>query len=459
MTLDYQASGVIITDLGEGGPTKPLEPPSIAIRFEAQNRETRNVLEYSIDSAYMTSTDAFSFTLYEPDLSLIRNLELQPVSVYINDNLQVRGRVEITEIGQGPGLALKCEGRDYIADLVECNIDPAVGISENMTLEQVVKLAARPVGIGAVSFDPRPWRNKRTGVDIQSTLGARKFQNAPLKDYKPNPGEGIYQFIARICARFGCTLQPTMERNSVLLGAPDYVQDVAYSVSRSIDNPKSAQNNVINAKARRDYTKFPTVVLVTGKAGGAGAARQTVSATSYKVGTVEALSYRLLESMGMKGKVDTKADAATAKTPTEATSVPRNIEETILALVPEGVTIIPERLPPTVKYLPTDALYRLFYMRDNLGKDLDQVMNVAARNAAERLKDCLQYEVTFRGHKDPATGRTFAVDTIIDVSDEICDVNERLWVEHVRFGYEPNNGPTTTLTCWRPGSFGIGADK
>lgn len=458
MTLDYQASGVYITDLGEGGPTKPLEPPSISIRFEALNRETRNVLEYSIDSAYMTSTDAFSFTLYEPDLSLIRNLELQPVSVYINDNLQVRGRVEITEIGQGPGLALKCEGRDYIADLVECNIDPAVGISENMTLEQVVKIAARPVGIGAVSFDPRPWRNKRTGIDIQSTLGARKFQNAPLKDFKPNPGEGIYQFISRICARFGCTLQPTMERDSVLLGAPDYVQDVAYSVTRSIDNPKSAQNNVISAKARRDYTKFPTVVLVTGKAGGASAARQTVSATSYKVGTVEALQYRFLESMGMKSKVAT-ASGEFGK-PTEATSIPRNIEETILALVPEGVKIIPERLPPTVKYLPTgETLYRLFYMRDNLGKDLNQVMNVAARNAAERLKDCLQYDVTFRGHKDPTTGRTFAVDTIINVSDEICDVNERLWVEHVRFGYEPNNGPTTTLTCWRPGSFGIGADK
>lgn len=458
MTLDYQASGVYITNLGEGGPTKPLEPPSIAIRFESLNRETRNVLEYSIDSAYMTSTDAFSFTLYEPDLSLIRNLELQPVSVYINDNLQVRGRVEITEIGQGPGLALKCEGRDYIADLVECNIDPAVGISENMTLEQVVKIAARPVGIGAVSFDPRPWRNARTGIDIQSTLGARKFQNAPLKDFKPNPGEGIYQFIARICARFGCTLQPTMARDSVLLGAPDYVQDVAYSVTRSIDNPKSAQNNVINAKARRDYTKFPTVVLVTGKAGGASAARQTVSATSYKVGTIEAIQYRLLESMGMKSKVAT-ASGEFGK-PTEATSIPRNIQETILTLAPEGVKIISERLLPNVKYLPTgETLYRLFYMRDNLGKDLNQVMNVAARNAAERLKDCLQYDVTFRGHKDPATGRTFAVDTVIDVSDEICDVNERLWVEHVRFSYEPNNGPTTTLTCWRPGSFGIGADK
>ena len=256
MTLDYNASGVVISDLGGGGPAgQRLDEPSIDIFFDALGRNTRNVIEYSIDSAYMTSTDAFSFTLYEPDLSLIRNLELQPVSVYINGNLQARGRVEVTEVGHGPGLVLKCEGRDYIADLVECNIDPAVSISENMTLEQVVKIAARPVGIGTVSFDPRPWRNARTGIDIQSTLGPRKFQNAPLKDFKPNPGEGIYQFLARICARFGCTLQPTMERDKVLLGAPDYVQDAAYSVTRSIDNPKSAQNNVISAKARRDYTK------------------------------------------------------------------------------------------------------------------------------------------------------------------------------------------------------------
>jgi prophage tail gpP-like protein len=438
----------------------PLYTPSISVEFENRGTSTNRVIDYNVDSAYMTSADAFSFTLYEEDLSLVRNLELEPVSIYIDGNLQSRGRIEVTDIGQGPGLAVRCQGRDYFGDLVECHVDPALAVSDKMTLEQVVKLAAKPLGIAKVSFDARPWRNARAGGEIATSLGERTFKGT-LKDYKTNPGEGVYQFLARLCARFGCTLQPTMERDSVLLGSPDYVQEPAYDVVRTIANPQSAKNNVLAATARRNYSKFPTVVLVSGKSGSSGQTRKPVSATSYKEGTIEALQNRLVESFGVRTRVTPSIlsgiNQVNSQTKSDATSVPRNIEETILALLPEGVPVFTQRIPPKVDYVPTNALYRLFYMRDQISKDLDQVMNTAARAAAERLKDCLQYEVTFRGHKDPTTGRTFAVDTIIQVEDDLCDVHEPLWVEHVSFTYDSQRGPTTKLTCWRPGSFGIGS--
>jgi len=442
---------------------QPYEP-SVAVEFEQSNLTTFRLINYTIESAYMTSADAFSFTLYEEDITQLRNLELQPVSLYIDGNLQVRGRIEVTETGQGPGLAVKCSGRDYIADLVECHVDPALAITDKMKLDQVVKLAAKPVGIDAVSFDASVWRNERAGKAISSPLGVRSFQNAPLKDYKANPGEGIFQFLARLCARFGCTLQPTMQRNSVLLGAPDYVQEVGYRVSRSRTNPQSAHNNVLRAVAKRDYSKFPTVVLVTGKAGGAAAQRTTTAATSYQPGVIERLQNSFLhKSFGGNYAIPQQA-VAVAKAasadlgPQQATTIPSNIEETIYALLPEGVPIISQRIPPkTTTPTPVGALYRLFYMRDTLSKDANQVMNAAARAAAERLKDALQYEITFLGHKDPETGRTYAVDTVIDVQDDICGVNELMWVERVAFNYEQGSGATTTVTCWRPGSFGIGA--
>jgi len=406
-----------------------LDSPSVSVQFEQLDRTTTRLKSYTIDSAYMVSTDAFSFTLYEEDHALVQNLELQPVSITIDGNLQVRGRIDSTEVGQGPGWTVKCEGRDYIADLVECNVDPALVVNQNMKLDQIVKLAAGPVGIAKVSYDASQWRNARTGVPVDTTNTPKPFKEKPLKDYKTNPGEGIYQFLSRICARSGCTLQPTMERDSVLLGAPDYVQAPAYSVTRSAENPTSTKNNVISAVARRNYSRFPTVMLVTGKAGAPGASRQTVSATSSSNGE------------------------------TLATTVPSNIQETIFALLPEDVTIVSSRILPKSNTVTTNALYRLVYMRDNLSKDLDQVMNVAARAAAERLKDALQYTITFRGHKDPTTGRTFATDTIIDVVDEVCNISEPLWVERVTFSYEQGAGPTTSLTCWRPGSFGIGAQE
>lgn len=438
----------------------PLYEPSIQIVYENRGTSTTRVVRYSVDSAFMTSTDAFSFTLYEEDLSLVRDLELEPVAIYIDGNLQLRGRIEATEVGRGPGFSVICQGRDYIADLVECHVDPALSVSTNMTIDQIVKQAAKPVGIASVSFDASLWRNVRAGVDISTSLGVQSFKSTPAKDYKTNPGEGIYQFLSKICARFGCTLQPTTERNIALLCAPDYVQEAAYSVTRSFASPQSAKNNVIAASAKRNYSKFPTVVLVSGKTGGSGTSRKTISATSYKKGVAKAAFApgSILEGVKLMDN-STAGTGATSITTTPTVTGSDNIQETIYALLPEGVPIFPQRILPSVDYVPTEGvLYRLFYVKDDLSKDLNQLMNVGARAAAERLKDCLQYEIQFRGHKDPETGRTYSADTIINVADEICDVYEPLWVERVTHEYEPGSGPTTKMTCWRPGSFGIGAN-
>lgn len=431
--------------------------PRVSVRFDGLEWETSLLKEYNIDSAYMTSTDAFSFCVYEPDIDKLRDLELQPVSIYIDGNLQFRGRVEQSEIGRDH-LAIRLQGRDYLADLVECHVDPALALSTNMTIEQAVKLAAAPIGVTKVSFDPAPWRNARLGSAVSSPLETPAFATAKLKEYKPNPGEGIFQLLSRLCVRLGCTVQPTMERDTVLIGAPDYVQESAYSVSRSRNNPQSAQNNVINAVARRDYSKFPTVVLVTGQA----------SKTSAKTRKAVAASSDSGPSNPGVLSANARAAATTSGGPPQklaATDV-ANIRETILALLPDKYIDAPNagiwthRITPTSPFKGlSSVLYRLLYIRDELGKDTDQVANTAARAAAERLKDCLQYEVTFRGHSDPVTGRTFAPDTIIDVSDEICGVFERMWVERVTFSYQPGAGATTTIVCWRPGSFGIGANQ
>lgn len=436
-----------------------LESPKFQVQLESTGRILTGIEEYSLDSAYMTSTDAFSFKLYEPDLLLEQNLELHPVVITLDGNVLARGRIEITEIGGETGATVRCEGRDYIADLIECHVDPAVAIGENMTLEQVIKLAAGPVGIDTVSFDASLWRNIRAGQKVQTPIGARSFQDSPLKNYKANPGEGIFEFLNRICARFGCTIQPTTERNTVLLDAPDYNQEVSYFVRRSLASPNSTSNNVLSATARRDYSRFPTVVLVTGKTGAAEEDRTTVAAGN--VAGAPILAKLLLGPAANWLVGDASAQQATealAGSSGEPTPID-NIQKTIEYLLPEGATIFVERIPPKANYTPKNVLYRLMYMRDNLAKDAKQVQNVAARKAAERLKDCLQYQVTVRGHRDPITNRMYTPNTIINVSDELCNVDENLWVEKCTYTYTPNEGAKTQLVCWRSGSFGIGADQ
>lgn len=67
--------------------------------------------------------------------------------------------------------------------------------------------------------------------------------------------------------------------------------------------------------------------------------------------------------------------------------------------------------------------------------------------------DTLAYRVTLRGHTDPETGAIWTVDTMVNVQDEICGVNEPLWIAKRTLRFSPTEGSTTQLECWRPGSF------
>jgi len=443
-----------------------LDSPKLVVRLDSgpdANRVLQGIEEYSVDSAYMTSTDAFSFKMYERDLRWIRNLELQRVDISIDGNPILKGRIEITEIGGNTGTSITCQGRDYIADLIECHVDPAVALNDQMTLEQAIKIAAGPVGIDTVSYDAARWRNFRVGQTVETTVGTQSFQNAPLKDYKANPGEGIYEFLNRLCVRFGCTLQPTAERNTLLLDAPDYVQETSYFVRRTLEYPNSATNDILSASVRRDYSKFPTVVLVSGKSGGASEDRTTVAAKNQSSGHL-ILAKLVLGPMvdlvlGDSTETQTESVDADVSSVAGAATPVDNIQKTIEELVPPGMSIFVERIAPRSGFVPKFAMYRLMYMRDNLAKDVKQVQNIAARKAAERFKDCLQYTLTVRGHRDPVTNRMYTPNTVIGVYDELCDIEERLWVEKCTYTYSPGEGAKTQLVCWRPGSFGIGVDQ
>ena len=458
----------------------PLNEPKLLVRFPDLNRETQNIERYSLEMSFMSPADTFSFTLYEPELSLMRNLELQPVELYVDGNLQLKGRIEVTEVGnRANGLAIVCQGRDYISNLMECSVDPALGLTDKMSLTEAVKRAARPAGVDKVSLSPAAWRNKRAGAIVQTPKVQTKIPEAALKQYKPNPGENIYDFLTRLAVRFGVTLQPTHDTATLLLSSPDYQQEASYAVLRSIANPNSNTNNELFAVAKRDYTHFPTVVLVTGRAGGSGQTRTPMAATSWYPPYLQdydpekgwVLLPRLagysneykqfIDELNKKEELQPGANKALKpqqktpdELPTEATSVPNNLRQKILKMLPPGVMAFTQRILPTVQQRPL-GMYRLVYLRDTLSKDIDQLSNTTARVTSERLKDCLQYEVTLRGHKDIYTNRTYTYDTIIEVADEICGVYEKLWVEKCMFSYDAQQGPYTVLTCWRPESFQI----
>lgn len=369
----------------------------------------RGVVSWSIESDYFKSTDGWSVTFFEREPARMQGLEMEPVELLLGDAQQMLGRCDITT-NSGDGM-LMVTGRDYLADLVECNIDPTYAVKKDETLAQTVTGAAAPCGISVVYSDSESvMRNVRTGAAV-GTPSRKTFNELRLTDYKPNPGQGIYDFLNRICARHGCTMQPGTARNSIVLGAPYYDQTAAYAISRSRDQRAAPGNVIERATATRDYSSFPTYTHFAGKSvGTSGSATDTA-------GKVPIADYLVVGATELSDVVSERAVAG--------------------------------------KVLPKDGrdadgqLYRLLYHRDEKAKNQEQLERAAWRAIGERMKDTLVYEATLKGHRDPATGLFWAVDTICQVDDELTGVHEPLWIVSRRFSYD-DAGERTALRMFRP---------
>lgn len=398
----------------------------LVIRFEQLDREFNFfVKSWRIENSYTVSTDGWEAVLYHPDRTNLFGLELQPVELILNGNSQLLGRVDRTEIG-GDGSAVTINGRDYLADLVECNVDPSLKVSEGDPLFSAITAAGFPVGIDTVvSDDDVAMRDVRSGKAIAVKRKGRgsKRKGAKLDDYKPHPGEGCYEYINRIVARFGCTVQPGPDRQTLVLCSPRYDQDPAYSISRTDDPASSSRNVIKTATAVRDFSKFPTYTIVTGQhVGDSGSA---INASQHYA--MDVLAQEFNDELG------------------------RILLE----------TIIPGRRKfgdGQAAKLGFDQLYRLCTFRDTESRTQEQLTNAAKRVIADRLKDTLLYTVTLKGHTDRASGAVWAVDTMVQVDDAICNVHEPLWIASRTLEYSEGAGATTQLTCLRPNSYQIGSD-
>lgn len=389
---------------------------TLTVNFELLGRQETEFESWEIDSAYLVSTDGFSFTIAPRgnDRSRLRNLELQPVELLVNGASQCIGRIDVTDIGDSS--ALQCEGRDYIADIVECNVDPLVKFVKDDALGLAMARVLSVCNInGILDADDVALESIRTGKPKKGGGRRKKRSGNSVGDIKPNPGEGIYEFINRLAARHGVTIQPGADRTAITLDAPDYAQSPLYRLTRSDDSIESLRNNIKSGRARRDFSKFPTYALFTGTA-----------ATSGKRGN--GLSVEFLMQDYISGK----------------------------SLLPQlqpimEVGVVGRRKPgdgPT----PNGKLYRLLHHRDEHARTEEDLYNAQCRAISERLRDTLTYTATVRGHVDPESGAVWSVGTMVDVQDAIADVNEPLWIARRTLKYS-REGATTDLECWRPGSF------
>lgn len=399
----------------------PAQPESqLEVRFNLLGRTENRFSSWSIDSAYLVSTDGFSFDLYSSRREDGRGLELQPCELIVNGASQLLGRIDISRVGHN-GSAWSFQGRDYLSDLVECNCDPNLNFDTKTELADLIHAAASPCGIFEVTdFENVLLAEIRTGKKINRKPRKRRKRKIE-QAYKPKPGEGVFEFISRPVARQGATVQPGRTRNELVIDAPDYTQDPLYDLIRSDDPQSSGANNIVRADATRDYSKFPTYALFTGTFGQTG----QQSGGDKRLFKMKELAAAFNSEMGAIIKRAVAPDRVTAQ----------NADPGFAAL-----------------------LYRLLYFRDLYAKSPDDLESGAKRAIAERLKDTLQYSCTVKGHTDPRTGAVYSVNTMARVDDAVCDVHEPLWIAKRTLRYSEGDGAMTDLELWRPESFQIAED-
>ncbi len=399
----------------------------LVVYLEAQGDRTLvNITDWSIDSDYLTSCDGFDFTLIADNLADIVGFEGEPVRLSVGGAVQLVGRIDQSEIGDN-GTAIKYSGRDYISDLVECNIDPTFVIKEKQTLGAALLASCEPIGIKQIAetSDVKAVLDVRMGIPGKTRTRRTKdnkskaFKSVTLQDLKPDIGQGLYEFWKPICARHGCTIQPTYRRDTLLISGPYYEQEPAFSIFRSLND--SPTNIVVRSSARRDYSSYPTHQIVQGQ----GAPRSGEKISNANL---------VIDAWG------------------QAQYLQGEIQETLNWISYSG-----RRKPyDNLEALSVEKLYRLNVFRDDKARTAEEVANAARRLFADHLKRTLEYSVTLRGHIDPVTGALWAPDTIVYVHDEPCQImGEELWVQSRKFSYRPGSGATTELLCIRPGSFEI----
>ncbi len=376
-----------------------LDQPRLSVELELTGEFISTGIEsYSITSDFLTPTDGWEFVVYsETDPAGLRRKfrPLQPVKLYIDGQCQVIGRIDrISGTGES-GKALRVEGRDYLADLVDGGIDPTLRFPKGTDLGAAVLQIFKPWGIDTV-FGSNLTRNVLTGKSRFSGQSAgRDFKASKLEDYKPSENQGAWETFDKIAARHGYTGQPCGRRNEIALVAPDYSSDVLYPLRRG------AGGNVLSAQCMRDYSKVPTVTIATGRQGASGE-----------------------KASGTRNEVSTFG-------PNAPSPIGKNREVRSIVYSADGSTpaVIDFRFNPKHAAAGNAGLlYRPMFYSDKESRNQEQLDRGIRRMIAERLKDTLTYRCTVRGHRSPETGALYTVDTLASVVDEVEDISETLWI-------------------------------
>ncbi len=398
--------------------TVALELPTTGFKLDTWT-------SYSFYSNFLTPVDEWHVTLGHSSLPKRMLDALQAgerVSLSVNGHTQGDGYIDDVVVHQNRdgGTEITIEGRDRLAQMLDANMDPRLRFPETQTLEQFVLQCAAPYGWATdaqITDSNAGNQNVLTGSKrgIRTTTKGRYIKSALKHRLKPYPNEGALHFCSRVVERHGLHIWLTADGTQLVVGKPSFDQGTLGFLTR-LGSESQAANNILHGTVRSSIKSQPSIIVAQCRGGGGDFPKSRL--TRYMQNPQVVCDNSAIRAAYPDAKeVFSLDDAGNAR-------------------------------PSTDFKLITSTLPRPMFLEDEESKTPEELENFMRREMALKMRNGFTAHYTVDGHTQ--NGSPWAVDTMVRVDDERCNVFEPLYVLARTFTKSRTDGTKTHLELIRP---------
>jgi hypothetical protein len=306
-------------------------------------------------------------------------------------------------ISKDAGVIFQITCKSPLATSQEGSVNPKLSFASesDAALADVILEALEPYGLNTIASDAAANVSALTGRSLTSRGGKVTTERFKTSEAQAQDNERAYQFCARLLSRRGVALRTTVE-GTLLLGAPNYDQETAYTLVQDFDG-----------SLRGD--RFIDTVEVT-----------DTNDEQYSECRVRGLSLdRRGRSRGQQ---------------------------------PVAIVTSAEMFPNRPAYSGgVGSEYKRLDILDKDSRDVEQCRSVAKHALGMRARNAF----TVTGEVDgfvSSTGRIWQVDTLARTIVQAYDLDEEMWVLERVLTQDVEGGQKTRLTLIPKGALVLGEE-
>lgn len=408
------------------------ELDQVTVKLADGDKEIKVLNNYKFNQNFLIPTAGWNFTISTDDTVLAHQLFVPGarIQIYTNGHLQCTGYIDNIAIDQSSenGTQFNISGRDILGPVCDGSLDYITSqIGANMTVLDLLDKILPRFGITVYYLSDQNNINIITGLNNNiSTTPRAELKTIPLDKLKGKFGEGSYELIERILSRLGLRMWAACTHDSVIIDKPDFITAPYHRIIRKKDQLLSNSNNVISGGVNINYQKQPSAVVLEGFGGQGDNSNSQLIAIAYN----ELVAFKSDGSRRSNVR-DLGSDYPNAK-----------VLEVRKQLLPKT-----DLITKTYAQLPV-------YIKDEESKTIEQLCHAARKRLSVFQKEYFVAEYELEGHSQ--NGHPFAVNTLVSVDDDICNVHQNLWVIEKTFSKSSQGGTRTKLKLILPYTLEIG---